>query len=74
MHRSSDIPVRHWAALAALCAAQFLVVLDITIVNVALPAIGEDFRLAPSALHWSISAYAVVFGGLLLAGGRSGSA
>ena len=57
-------------ALAVLCAAQFLVVLDITAVNVALPAIGEDLTIAPVRLHWAISAYAVAFGGLLLAAGR----
>jgi EmrB/QacA subfamily drug resistance transporter len=57
-------------ALAVLCAAQFLVVLDITVVNVALPAIREDLAIAPGRLHWAISAYAVAFGGLLLVAGR----
>ena len=56
--------------LAVLCAAQFLVVLDITAVNVALPAIREDLAIAPGRLHWAISAYAVAFGGLLLVAGR----
>ncbi|HSJ73907.1 MAG TPA: MFS transporter, partial [Miltoncostaeaceae bacterium] len=56
--------------LAVLCAAQFLVVLDITVVNVALPAIREDLAIAPGRLHWAISAYAVAFGGLLLLAGR----
>jgi EmrB/QacA subfamily drug resistance transporter len=56
--------------LAVLCAAQFLVVLDITVVNVALPAIREDLAIAPERLHWAISAYAVAFGGLLLVAGR----
>jgi MFS family permease len=57
-------------ALAVLCAAQFLVVLDITVVNVALPAIREDLAIAPGRLHWAITAYAVAFGGLLLVAGR----
>jgi EmrB/QacA subfamily drug resistance transporter len=56
--------------LATLCAAQFLVVLDISIVNVALPAIRDDFSLAPRHLQWVISAYAVTFGGFLLLAGR----
>ena len=56
--------------LATLCAAQFLVVLDISIVNVALPAIRDDFGLAPQHLQWVISAYAVTFGGCLLLAGR----
>src|SRR3954469_16651555 len=56
--------------LAPLCAAQFLVVLDISIVNVALPAMGDDFALAARHLQWVISAYAVTFGGFLLLAGR----
>jgi EmrB/QacA subfamily drug resistance transporter len=61
---------RAWLTLAVLCAAQFLVVLDITVVNVALPAIREDLDPAPGRLHWAVTAYAVAFGGLLLLAGR----
>jgi EmrB/QacA subfamily drug resistance transporter len=59
-----------WLVLAALCAAQFLVVLDITAVNVALPAIGDEFALAPDDVQWVVSAYAVTFAGSLLLAGR----
>ncbi len=61
---------RSRSALAVLCAAQFLVVLDITVVNVALPSMRDELALSARGLHWAISAYAVVFGGLLLVGGR----
>ncbi len=57
---------------AALYLVQFIVVLDVTIVNVALPAIGADLGLGPRGLPWVISAYAVFFGGFLLVGGRAG--
>lgn len=59
-------------ALLLLCGVQFMVVLDITVVNVALPAIGADLGVGDGGLHWMISAYAVVFGGFLLVGGRAG--
>jgi EmrB/QacA subfamily drug resistance transporter len=54
-----------------LCAVQFMVVLDVTIVNVALPAIGSDLGFSASGLQWVVGAYAVVFGGFLLLGGRA---
>jgi EmrB/QacA subfamily drug resistance transporter len=59
-----------WFALALLCVTQFVVVLDIAIVNVALPAIQEDLGFSQENLQWVISAYALVFGGFLLLGGR----
>jgi MFS family permease len=59
-------------ALALLCLAQLLDVLDATIVNVALPAIQRDLGFTPTDLQWVISAYTVVFGGALLLGGRLG--
>jgi EmrB/QacA subfamily drug resistance transporter len=59
-----------WFALALLCVTQFLVVLDIAIVNVALPSIQEDLGFSQENLQWVISAYALVFGGFLLLGGR----
>src|SRR4051812_37114023 len=61
---------RKWLALALLCAVQFMVVLDIAIVNVALPSIKVDLGFSQQNLQWVISAYALVFGGLLL-GGRA---
>ncbi len=61
---------RKWLALAVIVAAQFMVVLDIAIVNVALPAIKADLHFAQENLQWVISAYAILFGGVLLLGGR----
>ena len=62
---------RRWLALALLCGVQFMVVLDIAIVNVALPSIQVDLGFSQSDLQWVISAYALVFGGFLLLGGRA---
>src|SRR4051812_27167714 len=59
-------------AVTLLCAAQFLVVLDVTIVAVALPAIGHSLGLSHEGLQWVLIAYAVTFGGLLVATGRAG--
>jgi EmrB/QacA subfamily drug resistance transporter len=61
---------KKWFALALLCAVQFMVVLDIAIVNVALPSIQVDLAFSQENLQWVISAYALVFGGFLLLGGR----
>jgi len=62
---------RKWLALALLCVVQFMVVLDIAIVNVALPSIKIDLGFSQNDLQWVISAYALVFGGFLLLGGRA---
>jgi EmrB/QacA subfamily drug resistance transporter len=62
---------RKWAALGLLSAVQFMVVLDIAIVNVALPSIKADLGFSQENLQWVISAYALVFGGFLLLGGRA---
>jgi EmrB/QacA subfamily drug resistance transporter len=62
---------RKWFALALLCAVQFMVVLDIAIVNVALPSIQDDLGFSQENLQWVISAYALFFGGFLLLGGRA---
>ncbi|HET7744112.1 MAG TPA: MFS transporter [Gaiellaceae bacterium] len=59
-----------WFALALLCGVQFMVVLDVAIVNVALPSIQTDLHFSQENLQWVISAYALVFGGFLLLGGR----
>jgi EmrB/QacA subfamily drug resistance transporter len=67
---TGDRPRRKGLALATVVAAQFMVVLDIAIVNVALPAIKTDLHFAQENLQWVISAYAILFGGVLLLGGR----
>src|SRR4051794_1676854 len=61
---------RRWLALAVLALAQFMVVLDVTIVNVALPAIQEALHFSADGLQWIVNAYTLTFGGLLLLGGR----
>jgi EmrB/QacA subfamily drug resistance transporter len=61
---------RRWIALAVLVAAQFMVVLDVAIVNVALPSIKTDLHFSQESLQWVITAYAIMFGGVLLLGGR----
>ncbi|MCL2515011.1 MAG: MFS transporter [Microbacteriaceae bacterium] len=61
---------RRWAALTMLTLAQFLVVLDASIVNIALPAAGRDLGMGTTALSWVITAYVLTFGVLLLPGGR----
>jgi len=68
--RSQTAPDRRWIALAVLVAAQFMVVLDVAIVNVALPSIKTDLHFTQSSLQWVITAYALMFGGVLLLGGR----
>jgi EmrB/QacA subfamily drug resistance transporter len=62
---------RRWRALALLCGAFFMVILDGTIVLVALPSIGADLGFSEQSLQWVLSAYALTFGGLLLLGGRA---
>src|SRR3954449_10548768 len=61
---------RKWFALALLLGVQFMVVLDIAIVNVALPSIQKDLGFSQESLQWVVSAYALFFGGFLLLGGR----
>ena len=62
---------RRWWALALLCGAFFMVILDATIMIVALPSIGADLGFSRQGLQWVLSAYALTFGGLLLLGGRA---
>src|SRR5437762_10576877 len=61
---------RRWFGLAVIVAAQFMVVLDIAIVNVALPSIKTDLHFSQESLQWVITAYSILFGGTLLLGGR----
>src|SRR5258707_9073641 len=63
-------PDRRWSALALIVTAQFMVILDVAIVNVALPSIKSDLNFSQTNLQWVISAYAIMFGGALLLGGR----
>ena len=61
-----------WLVLCLVCMAQFMVVLDATIVNVALPSIQEDLEMSDADLQWIVNSYTLVFGGFLLLGGRAG--
>jgi EmrB/QacA subfamily drug resistance transporter len=63
--------VNRWLVLGLVCIAQFMVVLDATIVNVALPSIQRALDFTPSSLQWIVNAYTLVFGGFLLLGGRA---
>ncbi len=62
---------RRWKALAVVCAAFFMTVLDVSIVNVALPSIGTALNFSRESLQWVVTAYAITFGGFLLLGGRA---
>jgi EmrB/QacA subfamily drug resistance transporter len=62
---------RRWKALAIVCAAFFMTVLDVSIVNVALPSIGKALDFSRDNLQWVITAYSITFGGFLLLGGRA---
>jgi len=62
---------RPWIVLILLSIAQFMVILDVTVVNVALPSIGKDLEFAPADLQWVVSTYVLFTGGLLLLGGRA---
>src|SRR5262249_56514590 len=61
---------RRWIGLAVIVTAQFMVVLDVAIVNVALPTIKTDLHFSQESLQWVVTAYSICFGGVLLLGGR----
>ena len=61
-----------WVILVLVCIAQFMVILDATVVNVALPSIQKDLGLSEANLQWIVNSYTLVFGGFLLLGGRAG--
>ena len=63
--------VRRWRAFSLLAVAFFMTVVDLTIVNVALPTIGRKLHFSESNLQWVVTAYALTFGGFLLLGGRA---
>ncbi|MEU1214335.1 MFS transporter [Streptomyces sp. NPDC005791] len=62
---------RTWAVVAAACTGQFLVVLDVSVVNVALPSMRADLGLSASGLQWVVNAYSIAFAGFMLLGGRA---
>src|SRR3954464_9499604 len=61
-----------WTALVILCTGMLMIVLDATVVNVALPSIQDDLGFSQSSLAWVVNAYLIAFGGLLLLAGRLG--
>jgi EmrB/QacA subfamily drug resistance transporter len=67
----TELDPQRWKALAIVCAAFFMTVLDVSIVNVALPSIGKSLHFSEHSLQWVITAYAITFGGFLLLGGRA---
>ncbi|WP_409472438.1 MFS transporter [Streptomyces sp. HC307] len=77
---AADVPTRTsrrtapptWLVVALACAGQFLVVLDVSVVNVALPSMRADLGLGGSGLQWVVNAYAIAFAGFMLLGGRAG--
>jgi EmrB/QacA subfamily drug resistance transporter len=75
-HPASEAPLvnerRRWLALYVLCAGMLMIVLDVTVVNVALPSIQSDLGFSGSSLAWVVNAYLISFGGLLLLAGRFG--
>src|SRR5918912_1299175 len=71
-HPPAQLAPRRWKALALLCTAFFMVILDSAIVVVALPSIDADLAFSPGELQWVLSAYLLSFGGLLLLGGARG--
>lgn len=62
---------RAWAVVLTACAGQFLVVLDVSVVNVALPSMRTDLGLSALGLQWVLNAYAIAFAGFMLLGGRA---
>ena len=70
-HLATQPRRRSWAVLVLLCAAQFMVILDVTVVNLALPSIGQALHFAAADLQWVVTAYVLLSGGLVLLGGRA---
>src|SRR3954452_1750458 len=67
---AEDRRSRRWLALGVIAAAQFMVIMDTSIIGVALPKMQDDLGFTPQGLSWVFNAYVVAFGGLLLLGGR----
>ena len=68
---STSPNINRWRAFALLAVSYFMTIIDLTIVNVALPTIGRDLHFTEASLQWVVTAYAVTFGGFLLLGGRA---
>ncbi len=71
MNTESIPQIRRWRAFAVLAVSFFMTIVDLTIVNVALPTIGRDLHFSESDLQWVVTAYGITFGGFLLLGGRA---
>jgi MFS family permease len=71
MNTSSSASVHRWRAFAVLAVSYFMTIVDLTIVNVALPTIGRSLHFSESNLQWVVTAYGLTFGGFLLLGGRA---
>jgi EmrB/QacA subfamily drug resistance transporter len=71
MNRAASTGVHRWRAFAVLAVAFFMTIVDLTIVNVALPTIGRELHFSESSLQWVVTAYGLTFGGFLLLGGRA---
>src|SRR3954454_6387805 len=67
----ADREDNRWVTLVLVCLAQFMVILDATIVNIALPTIQKDLEFSQADLQWVINSYTLLFGGFLLLGGRA---
>jgi EmrB/QacA subfamily drug resistance transporter len=67
----SNAHIHHWRAFAVLAVSFFMTIVDLTIVNVALPTIGTDLHFSETSLQWIVTAYGLTFGGFLLLGGRA---
>jgi EmrB/QacA subfamily drug resistance transporter len=70
-HRDVEVEVRPWRAFALLVVAFFMTIIDLTVINVALPTIGLKLHFSESDLQWVVTAYGLTFGGFLLLGGRA---
>src|SRR5216110_3689030 len=71
MNTESKAQIHRWRAFAVLAVSFFMTIVDLTIVNVALPTIGRDLHFSESSLQWVVTAYGLTFGGFLLLGGRA---
>jgi EmrB/QacA subfamily drug resistance transporter len=71
MNPQSQAPAHRWRAFAVLAVSYFMTIVDLTIVNVALPTIGRELHFSETNLQWVVTAYALTFGGFLLLGGRA---
>jgi MFS family permease len=71
MNTGSTTEIHRWRAFAVLAVSFFMTIVDLTIVNVALPTIGRELHFSESNLQWVVTAYGLTFGGFLLLGGRA---